>query len=94
MTKQIALRLPDDLVARLDALVATDPSLPTRSAALNQAVAMLVRQRERAVIDAAIVEGYRRHPAGTVDDWGDVEEAALAATLLNAERLDSDDGGW
>lgn len=94
MTKQIALRLPDDLVDRLDALVATDPSLPTRSAALHRAVATLVAERERAAIDQAIIDGYRRHPPGLADEWGSLEEAALAAASINAERLDAEDGGW
>lgn len=94
MTKQIALRLPDELVERLDAVVAADPSLPTRSAALQQAVAALVAERERERIDDAIVEGYRRHPPGATETWGDVEEAVLAAALINAERLDAEDGGW
>lgn len=94
MTKQIALRLPDGLVERLDAVVAADPSLPSRSAALHQAVAVLVAERERAATDAAIVDGYRRHPPGAADGWGDIEEAGLSAALLNAERLDAEDGGW
>ncbi len=94
MIKQIALRLPEELVERLDAVVAADPSLPTRSAALHGALDAWVTQRERAAIDAAIVDGYRRHPPGTVDDWGNPEEAAIAAALLNAARLDAEDGGW
>lgn len=94
MTKQIALRLPDDLVDRLDAIVAADPLLASRSAALHRAVAALVISRERAALDTTIVEGYRRHPAGATDDWGDPEEHALAAALLNAKRLDAEDGGW
>lgn len=93
MTKQIALRLPAELVKRLDAVVAADPSLPTRSAAIHQAVADLVSERERAAIDAAIVEGYRRQPPAAVDDWGDADEAALAAALVNADRLDAEDAG-
>jgi Arc/MetJ-type ribon-helix-helix transcriptional regulator len=94
MTRQIALRLPEELVDRLDALVAADPSLVSRSAALHQAVAVLVADRERALVDAAIVDGYRRVPPGGVDQWGDPEEAALMAALLNARRLDAEDGGW
>jgi hypothetical protein len=92
MTKQIALPLPEQLVARLDAVVAADPSLPTRSAALHQAVATLVSERERASVDVAILGSNGRHPPATVDDWGNPEEAALAAALLNAARLDADDG--
>lgn len=94
MTKQIALRLPDGLVERLDAVVAADPAFESRSAALHQAVISLVRARERAAIDAAIIDGYRRRPPGTTDDWGDIEEHALAAARLNASRLDAEDGGW
>lgn len=94
MTKQIALRLSEELVQRLDAVVAADASLANRSDALQRAVVELVRTAERAIVDAAIVEGYRRYPPGQVDDWGDPEEHALALALLNAKRLDDEDGGW
>ncbi len=94
MTKQIALRLPESLVKAVDIIVAADDSLATRSAALNQAVRDFVDVRSRRAVDAAIVNGYERIPAGTVDEWGDCDAAALAAALVNAARLDAEDGGW
>jgi len=94
MTKQIALRLPESLVKAVDIIVAADDSLATRSAALNQAVRDFVDVRSRRAVDAAIVNGYERIPAGTVDEWGDCDAAALAAALANAARLDAEDGGW
>lgn len=57
----VAARLPEELIARLDALV-DEGRYPSRSQALREAVERLLQVAERDRIDRAIVEGYRRVP--------------------------------
>lgn len=60
-TEQIAVRLPHELLADLDDLVARG-IYPSRAAAVRagvEAIADLERQR---AVDRAIVDGYRRVP--------------------------------
>jgi Arc/MetJ-type ribon-helix-helix transcriptional regulator len=91
MTRQIALRLSDALVEAVDRLVVSDPGLASRSEAIRVAVERYVASASRAAIDGAIVEAYDRTPPGQVDEWGDAEQQALQAALLNAARLDAED---
>lgn len=53
----------------------------------------MVEQRRRA-IDSEIVEGYRRIPSPTVDEWGDLEEQQRLWSQIAAAALDAEDGGW
>jgi len=57
----VAVRLPDELVQRLDQLVAQG-RYATRTEAVRRALVQLADDAERAEIDRAIVEGYRRSP--------------------------------
>lgn len=61
MTTQLALRIPDTLLAALDALVAAG-RYPTRTDAARTAIVELVERDRRARIDEAIVAGYTRVP--------------------------------
>lgn len=79
MTKQIAIRIPDDLLEQLDELVAQG-RFATRTDAVREALRALVESEERRRIDAAIVAGYRRHPP-TAEElaWVDDSERDMIA---------------
>ena len=57
----ITLRMPDDRVATIDALVAST-GRASRTAFIVEAIDRLVAQLEDEAIDRAIVEGYTRIP--------------------------------
>jgi Arc/MetJ-type ribon-helix-helix transcriptional regulator len=77
MTTQIALKLPDELVAELDELVA-DGSFASRSDAVRHGIEALVRGHERARVDQAFVDGFRRHPESD-DELADATRLAVDA---------------
>ena len=60
-TTQIAVRMPDMLLAQLDRLVAVDV-FESRAAAVRAGVESVTAEFSRHEIDRAIVEGYRRVP--------------------------------
>lgn len=57
----ITVRMPDDRVARIDALVGGG-SYPSRARFIIAAIDRLVAELEEREIDRAIVEGYTRMP--------------------------------
>ena len=57
----IALRLADDTLDALDALVA-DGTFSTRTDAVRTAIATLLRAQARSQIDRSIIDGYTRMP--------------------------------
>ncbi|CAN5791470.1 hypothetical protein BH24ACT6_BH24ACT6_19590 [soil metagenome] len=61
-THQIAVRLPSELLAELDRLVATGSS-ETRAAAVRAGIAAIVAGERRRTIDEQIVAGYLRQPS-------------------------------
>lgn len=77
MTIQIAVKLEDDAVAKLDRLVA-DGSFASRSQAVRTAVEALVRNCERRRIDAAFTEGFRLHPESD-DEMDEARRRAIAS---------------
>ncbi len=77
MTTQIAVRLPDELVARLDALVAGG-TYDSRAAAVRAGIEALIAIERRRSTDRAVVEGYRRVPPTQA------EEVAALASLRDA----------
>jgi Arc/MetJ-type ribon-helix-helix transcriptional regulator len=81
MTTQIAVKLPDELVAEIDALVAHG-SFASRSEAVRHGIEALVRGHERDRIDRAFVEGFRRHPQ---DDTEMADATRLAVDVINDE---------
>lgn len=60
-TEQIAVRLPHELLADLDDLVARG-IYPSRAAAVRAGVEAIADLERRRTIDRAIVDGYRRVP--------------------------------
>jgi Arc/MetJ-type ribon-helix-helix transcriptional regulator len=74
MSAQIAVRMPDDLAAAVDALV-TSGRFPTKADAVRTAIEVLVESERRREIGERIAEGYRRTP----QDDEDVDAARAAA---------------
>jgi Arc/MetJ-type ribon-helix-helix transcriptional regulator len=75
MSKMITVRMPDDRVERIDALVGSG-SHPTRASVVIAAIDRFVAELEEREIDRAIVEGYTRLPP-TADETRWAELAAL-----------------
>lgn len=72
-TEQIAVRLPQELLDEVDDLVARGV-YESRAAAVRAGVAAVAESERRRQVDVAVVEGYRRHPAGAAE-----REAAVAS---------------
>jgi Arc/MetJ-type ribon-helix-helix transcriptional regulator len=78
-SEQIAVRLSEDLVARLDDLV-TEGTYESRAAAVRAGIEAVIELERRRRVDRAVVDGYRRIPPG------DAEAAAGLASLRDAIR--------
>lgn len=82
---QTMVQLTDELVELLDAEAARQGS--SRSAVIRDAIgAYLADVTEQAITDR-IVDGYRRLPPATPDEWGDVTDQAAVSTEEVAQRL-------
>ena len=89
MSPQIAVRVSPELASALDGLV-EGGQFETKADAIRAAIEALVDVHRRRKVGEAIVEGYRRIPAG---DDPDLEAALDAAaddmlTALEAEERD------
>ena len=75
MSKMISIRMPDDRVEAIDALVASGRA--SRAAVIVEAIDRLVAELERERIDREIVEGYTRIPETDEElewaEWSTVE---------------------
>lgn len=81
MTVQIAVKLPDELVARLDELVRAG-MFPSRSSGVRRALELLLGAEGRRRVDAAFAEGFQRLP----DDGPELAEATrLAVEAIHEE---------
>jgi Arc/MetJ-type ribon-helix-helix transcriptional regulator len=74
MTVQIAVKLPDELVAGLDDLVRAG-RFPSRSNGVRRALEVLLAAEQRRRVEAAFAEGFRRLP----DDGSELDEATRLA---------------
>ena len=72
----VAIRLPDDILERLDELVQPD-GYATRTEVIRRAIEVLLDAHEKAVTDREIVEAYTRMPQSD-------EEVAIAAAAARA----------
>jgi Arc/MetJ-type ribon-helix-helix transcriptional regulator len=75
MTIQIAVRLPDELIADLDRMVGGG-RFANRTDAVRHALERLLDDAREADLDAAIVAGYQRVPDEEPEPW--VEAATRA----------------
>ena len=76
-TEQIAVRLPEPLLADLDDLV-TSGAYDSRSAAVRAGIAAIMRLEHQRRTDRAIVDGYARQPPTNA------ESSAALASLREA----------
>ena len=63
----------------------------SRSALIRLAIEAYLEEASQAAITRRIVEGYRRIPPGTPDEWGDVEAMADRSTRELLEREDAEE---
>src|SRR5437763_757633 len=66
-TRQVAVRLPVDLLATVDRLVSAGV-FPSRAAAVRAGLEAVAEAERRRAIDDAFVEGYTRIPTTAVED--------------------------
>lgn len=83
------VQLTDRLVHDLDELARRRGE--SRSALIRQAVAEFIKADAQTRIGTQIVAGYRRIPAATPDEWGDLARHADAATAELARQLDAEE---
>jgi Arc/MetJ-type ribon-helix-helix transcriptional regulator len=76
-TEQIAVRLPEELLAEVDALVAQG-IYDSRAAAVRAGLEAVADSERRRQIDRAVIDGYRRIPVG------ETEHEAAVASLRDA----------
>jgi Arc/MetJ-type ribon-helix-helix transcriptional regulator len=76
-TQQIAVRLPEELLAEVDELVARG-IYDSRAAAVRAGLEAVADSERRRQIDRAVIDGYRRIPAG------ETEHVAAVASLRDA----------
>lgn len=72
-TEQIAVRLPEELLSELDALVASG-AYESRAAAVRAGVEAIMALERRQRTDRAIIAGYRRTPPTAAE-----HDAAIAS---------------
>lgn len=85
------VQLSDELLQMVDRRAATVGL--SRSALIRIALEQfLARDRERA-LTRAIVDGYRRLPPGTADEWGEMSKMSDQAATDVARRLDAEERG-
>lgn len=81
---QIAVKLPDHLVAALDRLV-MDGAFESRSSAVRHGIAVVVAAHRRDAVDLSYAEGYGSHP----DTELELQQATrLAIDSINDEPWD------
>ena len=81
-TEQIAVRLPEELLARLDQLVGRGV-YDNRTAAVRAGLELISEIERQRDLDAAIVDGYRRVP--TTAEEGKAALASLRESILEEQ---------
>lgn len=77
MTRQIAVKVPDDVLDAVDDLVAAG-RFSSRSGAIRAGLDLLVRQANRELLDRAFADGFRRRPEGS-DELAEARRLAIEA---------------
>lgn len=95
MTVQIAVRLPEELVAALDEVVRGGQGPSTRTEGVRIALEAYLRARRRREVDESIKRGYMSRAITGPDEWGDLDsqtDANVAQVLARLERDELDLG--
>lgn len=79
-TTQIAIRLENSLLNKVDDLVASG-AMDNRAEVVRTALSLLLQQREQERIDRLIVDGYTSSPSTPAEDAA--AEASLRAAILD-----------
>jgi len=77
MPKQIAVKIPDEMLDAVDDLVAAG-RFSSRSGAVRAGLSIVVRRAERGVVDQAFTNGFRRHP-DTPEELADARRLGVDA---------------
>jgi hypothetical protein len=83
------VQLTEELVEELD--VEASERGVSRSAVIREAVEEHFAGRRERSVGRRIVEGYRRVPPATPDEWGSLDEASDAAAREVSQRLDAEE---
>jgi hypothetical protein len=84
------VQLTDDLIAALDAEARRRGV--SRSAVIREAIEDHVVADREVAIGRAIVDGYRRIPPSTPDEWGDLDREIAIAGQETEQRLAAEEG--
>ncbi|MDH3499299.1 MAG: ribbon-helix-helix domain-containing protein [Acidimicrobiia bacterium] len=93
-TSQIAVRLPNTLLAKVDELVASGQA-DSRADAVRTALEHLVQVTESHRVGRAIAAAYQRDPVGEPDEWGTLDMLAdwgALAVMRDLERQEREAG--
>lgn len=77
MPVQIAVKIPDQMLAAVDELVAAG-RFSSRSGAVKAGLRIVVDQAERDAVDRAFTDGFRRHPDNP-DELADARRLGIDA---------------
>ncbi len=83
------VQLTDDLLRLLDREAARTGV--SRSEVIRTAVAAYLSESREAELSRRIVEGYRRVPPHTPDEWGDLDAMSEVGTRETLQRLDEEE---
>lgn len=83
------VQLSDDLLATLDDVARRREV--SRSQLIREILAEHLAEEDEARIGRLIVEGYKRHPPGTADEWGVLEDQTAILSGEAAARLDDEE---
>lgn len=86
---QTMVQLNTDLLADLDREAAARGV--SRSALARDAIAAYLSEGRSTLVDRLIVEGYRRSPAATPDEWGSLVDHGDVAAAETLQRMDAEE---
>lgn len=86
---QTMVQLNDRLLRLLDRYAARKGI--SRSALIRTALEDFLRKDQEAIVGDQIVEGYKRIPPATPDEWGDLEQLTDNAAVDVLHRLDAEE---
>lgn len=86
---QTMVQLNDRLLRLLDRHAARKGI--SRSALIRTALEEFLRKDQESVVGREIVEGYKRIPPVTPDEWGDMAQVTDNATVDVLHRLDAEE---